>query len=216
MLPTMPDEPSPSPRPPAQKIDPKAILFSLPTISDDLPELEQVQGRPEPDVLMLHEDDWTQLEFFPKERLAEIEQMLREYKPFEAENRAGTGWKKPFVRKIARRSVVRGSKVPDRLAVVLEARVAPAPIVMSAPSIGGRVRNGFTIPLGGNVNLYGCEDDAGISVLGVSLGRDPVDHNLTEAFARLNAAEGLILVDWRQQFVLTGVEADGNIRVWQP
>lgn len=216
MLAVMPDEPPPSPRPPAQKIDPKAILFSLPTISDDLPELEQVQGRPEPDVLILHEDDWTQLEFFPQERLAEIEQMLREYKSFEAANRAGAGWKKPFVRKIARQPVVRGPKMPEHLASLVGAGVALAPIVMSAPSIGGRVKNGFTIPLGGNVTLYGCEDDAGIPVLGASLGRDPVDHNLTEAFARLNTAEGLILVDWRQQLLLTAVEADGNICVWQP
>jgi len=142
--------------------------------------------------------------------------MLREYKPFEAANRERTGWKKPFVRKIARQSVVRGSKIPGRLAALVGARVALAPIVMSAPSIGGRVKNGFTIPLGGNVTLYGCENGAGLPVLAASLGRDPVDHNLTEAFARLNAEEGLILVDWRQQLLLTGVEADGNIRVWQP
>jgi len=212
----MPDEPSSPSRPPAQTVDPKSILFSLPTISDDLPELEQVQGRPEPDVLILHEDDWTQLEFFAKERLAEIERMLREFKPFEAANRAGAAWKKPFVRKISRQPVVRGSKVPERLANLVGSKVAVAPIVMSAPSVGGRVKNGFTIPLGGNVTLYGCEDNTGIPVLGASLGRDPVDHNLVEAFARLNATEGLILVDWRQQLVLTGVEADGNIGAWQP
>ncbi|TCO92767.1 hypothetical protein EV701_10544 [Chthoniobacter flavus] len=212
----MPDEPAPPQRPVAQTVDPKSILFSLPTLSDDLPELEQVQGRPEPGALILHEDDWSQLEFFSPDRLAEVEQMLRAYKPFEAANRVGAGWKKPFVRKIARQPVVRGSRIPDRLASLVGAQVALAPILMSAPSVGGRVKNGFSIPLGGNVTLYGYEDDAGIAVLGASLGRDPVDHKLTEAFARLNAAEGLILVDWRQQLVLTAIEADGNIRVWQP
>jgi hypothetical protein len=38
----------------------------------------------------------------------------------------------------------------------------------------------------------------------------------TEAFIKLNAAEGLILVDWRQQLALESVSSDGLIQFWRP
>jgi hypothetical protein len=62
------------------------------------------------------------------------------------------------------------------------------------------VKGGFSLRLGGSVTLYGYAIPAGIPVLAALLGDNPDDHRLVEAFARLNAAEELVLVDWRQQF----------------
>lgn len=58
----------------------------MPTVAADsidyvLPTKESFQGAPQ-----FHEDEWAQLEFFPKARLGEIQKMLKEYKSFEAKN----------------------------------------------------------------------------------------------------------------------------------
>jgi hypothetical protein len=95
-------------------------------------------------------------------------------------------------------------------------KVGPAPVLLSAGSIPGRVKGGFSLELGRDVTMYGYATPDGIPVLGALLGHDPDHHKLIEAFIKLNAAEGLVLVDWRQQFVLESADADGNIKVWRP
>jgi hypothetical protein len=72
------------------------------------------------------------------------------------------------------------------------------------------------MPLGGSVTVYGYTDAGGIPVLGALVGRDPDDSRLVEAFRRLNAKEGLILVDWRQQLVLISIALNGQINTWRP
>jgi hypothetical protein len=89
-------------------------------------------------------------------------------------------------------------------------------VLFSTTSITGRVKNGFSLPLGGSVTLYGYATLAGIPVLGALIGDNPNHHKLVEALLKLNAAEGLVLVDWRQQMVLESVRPDGNIGVWRP
>jgi hypothetical protein len=80
----------------------------------------------------------------------------------------------------------------------------------------GRVAHGFTIPLGGGVALYGFHDDAGIPVLGASVGSGGDDQALVRAFTKLSATHGLILVDCRAQMLLVGVESGGDIKAWRP
>jgi len=55
-----------------------------------------------------------------------------------------------------------------------------------------------------------------VPVIGASLGPDPDDQALVRAFTRLNAALGLVLVDWKQQFILLDTSPNGKIKVWQP
>lgn len=198
------------------KVDPNSILFSLSTISSDLPPLKEVKQAPVASDFMVDEDYWSQVEFFPKTRLAEVERMLNEFKPFEMANRAQHGWRKIYVREITRRPVLVGPKLVDRLSSILGAKAGPAPIVVSSNTIRGRVSEGFTISLGGNVTLYGYEASDGIAVLGAAVGQNPDDRKLVEAFAKLSMAEGLMLVDWRQQLLLISVGADGKINTWRP
>ena len=53
--------------------------------------------------------------------------------------------------------------------------------LFSSSTIGGQVKDGFTISLGGNVALYGYTNDEGIPVLGASVGQnpDPAPRNVT-------------------------------------
>src|SRR5215469_9023072 len=91
---------------PKMTIDPNRILFTVPTISNDLAALEPV-GEADGDAF--HEDDWSQIEFFPKQQLATVQRMLEAYKPFEAANRVEHGWRNVYVRKIDRTPVIPGS-----------------------------------------------------------------------------------------------------------
>jgi len=198
-----------------QMVDPSKILFSGPTIADDLPPLEPLTGPPIVGAFALHEDEWTQNEFLPKAILPEIRRMLSELKAFEAANRAGPGWRNIYIRKLERAPLMAGKTALEHLQAVLGARVGPAPLVTSVEGVA-RVSNGFTLEIGRNVHLYGYADESGIPVIAADLGPNPDDQRLVEAFAKLNASDGLVFVDWRQQLLLVSAAADGNIEVWRP
>lgn len=198
---------------PKMTIDPHSILFTVPTISNDLAALEPVG---EADGDDFHEDDWSQIEFFPKQQLATVQRMLGEYKPFEAANRTKHGWRNVYVRKIDRTPVIAGGDAVARLEAMLALKAGSAPVLLSSGSVAGRVVNGFSLTLGSDVMLYGYATPAGIPVLGALLGDDPDQRKLIEAFIKLNAAAGLILVDWVQQFVLEAADSDENLKMWRP
>jgi hypothetical protein len=157
-----------------ETIDPNSILFSVPTISDDLAPLEPVEGEPSQSEFAFHEDDWSQVEFIPKGQLATVHRMLEAYKPFEAANRVNFSWRKLYVCKINRAAVVPGREAVARLEAILGLKAGPAPVLFSSSSITGRVKGGFSLRLGGSVTLYGYAIPPGIPVLAALLGDNPV------------------------------------------
>jgi len=197
-------------------LDPSTILYTTPTLSNDIAGLEPISGQPKPGELIFHEDEWSQVEFLPKSQLGEVQRLLKEYKTFEQANRATYGWRKVYVRRLQRFPVVSGEQPIPALEKVLGAVAAPGPILSSAGATTGRVRNGFTVPLGGNVWLYGYQSAHGVPVLGAYVGEHPDDLRLTQAFIKLNSSTGAILVDWRAQVVLLSTTAAGQVELWRP
>jgi hypothetical protein len=55
-----------------------------------------------------------------------------------------------------------------------------------------------------------------VPVLAASLGPDPDNQSLVAAFSKLSASLGLVLVDWKSQFILLGTGPDGKVEAWQP
>lgn len=190
----------------------ESIQFSMPTISldsveFDMPTASSFKGAPQ-----FHEDEWAQLEFFPRTRLSEVQQLLKELKSFEAENRIQYGWKQIYKRELSRTPL---GLSPADLGRELNAQILPAPILTTSSQPLGQVRHGYSLELGKNAYLYGLQADGHITVLGVSLqGAD--DMLLSNSFLTLNQRYGLILVDWRQQFVLTSVNSNGQFELWRP
>lgn len=199
-----------------QTIDPSKILYTVPTISDDLAPLEKVELPLASSALVLHEDDWCQVEFFTAARLPELKRTLTEYKAFEARSRTSSAWKNVYVRRIERTPVLAGEDPRKRLSVLVKADLGAAPILYVSDSITGQVVHGFSMSLGGNIWLYGYVSAEGIPVLAASVGSDPDDQVLVSAFAQLRREAGLVLVDWKQQLVLVGVDASGTIEIWRP
>jgi hypothetical protein len=199
-----------------QTIDASRILYSVPTLSDDLAPMEQLDGTLPKDTFAFHEDDWCQVEFLPKDRIAELQRILKEYKAFEAANRTKQGWRSVYVRKIQRSPLITGADALRRLETLLGAKAGQSPILYSSGAITGHVVNGFSIPLGGNITLYGYTTEDGIPVLAASVGAHPDDRLLVNTFVKLNTEAGLVLVDWKQQMALVGSTPSGEIEALRP
>lgn len=197
-------------------IDPRTILFSMPTISNDGPPLAPVTARPGANEVRFHEDDWRQLEFFPADRREEIQHTLSELKAFEAQNRVQSGWRNIYVRNVPPALIYSGDDTVSALAQDLHAHIEPAPLIFQgANTITGRVRDGFTLRLGPGAVLYGVSDAAGMTVLGANL-QNADDRLLADAFISLSHRDGLLLVDWAAQMLLTDATPGGQIEVWRP
>jgi len=207
-----------------QSIDPKSIMFTVPTVSNELPPLDPVETQPRNDEPQMHEDDWCQVEFFHKGYVQELERMLREYKTFEASNRQMITiegeqcpiWRNAYVREVVRQPLLTGNEPAGQIARIVGGQIGPAPVLYMTSSWSGRVQKGFSVGVGRNVYLYGYVMNDDVPVIGASLGPDPDDQALVRAFTRLNAALGLVLVDWKQQFILLDTSPNGKIKVWQP
>lgn len=199
-----------------QYIDPKTILFSTPTLSDDLAPLEPLCEKPSDKDFGFHEDEWCQIEFFPKSQLATIQQTLKEYKQFEQAHRVQQGWSRAYLRKIQRIPVLSASHPLEKVERLFGIKAGPAPILFTFSEISGRVKNGFTIPLGGNIIIYGYVDNDYIPVLGANVGKNPNDSRLIDAFMKLNASDGLLLVDWCAQLLITEASSASEVDVWRP
>src|SRR5262245_44707119 len=79
-------------------VDPKKILFSLPTIYDVQPVLDEVPGGVQP-AFKIHEDDWRQVEFVARRHRAALEQELADLRAFKQAHSKGVGWDSISVRK---------------------------------------------------------------------------------------------------------------------
>ena len=202
---------------PVQRMNPNDILFSMSTISNDAAPLEAFSGKPAAQDVIFHEDEWRQIEFFPKERLGEIERMLTELKSFETAHRKRIGWDKVYVRRLADAPVIAGRFALRSLEKTLGSKAADAPVVYTGVrTILGRVAGGFSLPLGGRVSLYGFTDRSGMAVLGADLNAPADDRVLTRAFAKLSARYRLILVDWRAERILISTSEGGQASVFAP
>jgi len=202
---------------PVRHVNPKDILFSMSTISNDAAPLEPFSGKAGRQDLIFHEDEWRQIEFFPKERLGEIERKLTELKSFEKAHRKSVGWDKIYVRTLAAAPVLAGGGALRSLEKTLGSKAVGAPIVYTGThTIVGRVAGGFSLPLGGRVSLYGFRDGTGVPVLGADLNAPADNQVLMRVFSKLNARDHLILVDWRAETALISVSADGQVSVFAP
>jgi hypothetical protein len=196
--------------------DTKAVRFTMPTVAADslefaVPTRETFEGAPQ-----FHEDEWAQVEFFPKSRLEEIKSILSAYKPFEQTHRGQYGWDQTYPRRLVRKPILSGADAVAQLAGALDTAPGNSPILVTSSRPLGQVKSGFTVPVAPKVTLYGLKSDEGITVLGALLDSGADDLVLTRTFVKLSGTHDLILVDWRSQMVLVGTHSNGDVDVWRP
>ncbi len=200
-----------------QEIDPSEIIYTTSTIANELPPLTEIPSEGETAIYPIHEDDWSQIEFLHPSQLLEVQKHMEEYSVFEAEHRREVGWQNVYLRDFKHRPILTAMQPKKKLLDTLNAEESNPPIIHSASVITGLVKNGFSVNVGPGVVLYGYTDGMKVRALCASLGENPSNEALVSAFSKLNAKWGLVLVDWRSKFILTGVdESSGQIEVWHP
>lgn len=168
-----------------ERVDPSKILYSLPTLENELPALrERAPDDGEP--YRLHEDDWRQVELVAARFDAELAAELAAIREVRAQRR-GAGFPRLHVR----------SRLAEPLAGVelrvADLRAALGPdVALRALAFGdgpGVVAGGFAL-VAGEGAVYGREEGGRLACLCLANGCDPAP------LAALARAQGLRLVDW--------------------
>ncbi len=172
-----------------QLIDPREILFSLPTVADEIPEPGPPAKSP---LLTLHQDDWLQLELVPAEVLVRAEPDLTAIQKVLATERQGPGFKRLHIRKA----------LPDPFAdrelplAELTRRYGPAREIQWSGGQGA-VERGFGFTLPNQAILYGQASADSAFVFGLGVDRLDADLSALRSDARL------ALIDWCRGVSLT-------------
>lgn len=182
-------------------MNPGDILFSLPTISDELPACE-----PGAAGLSLHEDDWRQIELCAAVLDETIAGCIAKIELVSSEQRHPSGaFKEIHIRR----------ELPDPLPGVVVTREAlrdalPGAVDLDGVAINGagRVIDGFALGLGSGLCVYGFWREGRAAVLafhplepGADTGNDAA------AIAALMAAHELRMVNWCRR-VIAGDEIE--------
>ncbi|WP_257456404.1 hypothetical protein [Archangium lipolyticum] len=177
-------------------VNPRDILYSLPTLCDPIPAMEEGSTKQGLNVLELHEDDWRQIEFvaLTLESSAEID--LRAVARIHNKHFKGAGFDAIHIRKAV------PSPLEGTWLTLDELRSTLGPSAswfdgLSFQGAPGLIAGGFAVKLASGLMLYGTQRGGRISVLALR-GRESTTD--VEGDARLLASiatrSQLLLIDW--------------------
>ncbi|WPB78996.1 hypothetical protein KYC5002_07510 [Archangium violaceum] len=177
-------------------MNPKDILYSLPTLSNKLPDIEEGSTKPGKQVLELHEDDWRQIELVTHRLEASIENDLRAVARIHQKHRQGAGFNALHTRKEVP-SPLEGTWLTLEEVRTHLGETASWLDGVSFQGMAGLVAGGFAVKLPSGLTLYGLQRGGHIRVLAL---RSPEGLTSTEGDIRLMAGlaarHQLYLVDW--------------------
>lgn len=179
-----------------ETVNPRDILYSLPTLCDQLPAIEEGSSKVGRRVLELHEDDWRQVELVTLLHQSAIEADLRAVERIHTEHRKGPGFDALHLRKEVS-APLEGAMLTlgDLRSALGEAATWLDGIAFQG--VAGLVEDGFAVRLPSGLALYGTQEAGRVTVLGLHRGEAGA---AVEGDARLLAAlatrHRLCLVDW--------------------
>lgn len=188
-------------------IDPEKVLFSLPTLDTTLPEIGG-QECPRDERLVIHEDDWRQIEFVSTSHLSGIETELRAIEKIFQEGRQGGGF-----REIHTRSEVGAPLFDSLLSYGKVKRELGCRREFKGVSFAGiptLIENGFAFESDLGMTFYGQQADGILSSLCQTV-RNTSKINRGSAAKRLakfTDSHNLVYVDWCWMVALNGDEAE--------
>jgi hypothetical protein len=195
--------PPPAPSTNVQTLDPKTILFSLPTLCDGLPPVGPPVETVPAGAVTLNEDDWRQIELVAARDREAVGRELAELSAFKVANRVGAGWKNVYVRS-SRPDAIRASAVPLARVQALAGPRAHRSRLFLGPTGGtaSEVQGGFAIDLGKGVTLYGHAADGKVISLNLQLTGDAAGGPIPPAVSAIARAFNLFVVDWYRGQIL--------------
>jgi hypothetical protein len=175
-------------------IDPTKILFSLPTICDPMPALEEA---PAPaGAHWLHEDDWRQIEFVAVANRDYIQRQLAALAAFKQQHWRGAGWDSVYTRAEHPTPLVATGLYLDK----------DQGLTTSALTIGEPprpVRGGFAFSNGSDWFIYGQRAaDGQLVQMGLWRGNSHISDGMAEILSRFAQAAHVMLVDWERGTVV--------------
>ncbi|MBK1884031.1 hypothetical protein JIN85_16550 [Luteolibacter pohnpeiensis] len=193
--------------PEIKMIDPKTIYFSLATINDTLPELDQVAERRETD-FVLHEDDWRQFEAVSHAFDAEIKEEISGVQRIFSERSKPSGEYRIFSEIHIRKQITQPLPSPLEWSELLAAcRVPPASVARVGLQGQGLIKDGFSFRVG-SLTLFGIRHDSKVEILCFDLTSTP---SLSDAEAQRLASffdkSHLVAVHWPSATVLAEKQA---------
>jgi hypothetical protein len=177
--------------------DPAGILYSLPTVSEEWPPIQESSTKLGRRVLELHEDDWRQIEFASLSFSDAIDGELADIRHIHEHHRRGPGFEKTHARK---RLIAGAIAEPRPLLSDLLSRLERATPLDGIAVVGaaGLVANGFAIDLLCGLQLYGLtapDGRMGVLCLSYAKSNNALDRDLP-ALASFMRDCDLCLVDW--------------------
>jgi hypothetical protein len=177
-------------------VDPSELLYSLPSISNELPPIAEGSTKLGRNVLELHEDDWRQVEFVALAHQPAIATAFAAIERIYTEHRKDSGFDELHIR----------NEVPAPLEgtslTVAGLRGAVGETVtwldgVSFHGVAGRVEGSFAVKLPSGPALYGLQREGRISVLGLHHTKaSAAIEGDARLLAALAAKHQLCLVDW--------------------
>lgn len=147
-------------------VDPKSLLYSLPTLSDEMPGLAEGTTKQGRATLELHEDDWRQLEFVSLSLQESVEKEMQSIARIHTQHREGPGFNALHIRSGVPRPL-EGTRLTR---AELHGALGESTMWLeglSLQGVEGLVEGGFAARLASGLFVYGIEREEGVSVLGV-------------------------------------------------
>lgn len=168
-----------------QMIDPQELLFSLPTINDEISETENVSTE---NLFTIHEDDWRQWEFISKKYILELKQELEAVIEIYENHKVGIGFDKVHIRELIKQPLIDKSIKIEEFGQTLN-------ITKKSDGFGfagsGKVKDSFAFQIAEGMTFYGQTNNDLITVLCVQNNNNSIQ--IIEQIARKYE---IVFVDW--------------------
>jgi hypothetical protein len=163
------------------------LLYSLPTICDELP----ISEGPEADgaEVVLREDDWRQCELVSDRFRGVVEDEIAAIRAIHAEHSVGLGFRNVHVRRLLPDPLADGRVVLTSIQALVGGR-AQKPLRFDGT--GTRVSSGFGFEFANNDVLYGVVSGSDVKILGFH----PAPAVALDGLRVFARGYGLIAVDW--------------------
>jgi hypothetical protein len=176
-----------------QMLPTKDILFSLPTISDEIASVSQI-AKSGYSVLEMHEDDWRQIEFVSSRLSARVDAEIAEIRAVIEAGFSRPGFEKCHVRSSL---PIPLEGVPFDAVASIFSRSMDQLDGVCYFQYPGLISDGFAFR-SDDLNIYGVQSDGMVSVLGligISVSADDLENRVGQ-FHALMIGHDLLLVDW--------------------
>jgi hypothetical protein len=185
-----------------ETIDPKKILYSLPSINDHLPTIREGSSKLGHDVLEIHEDDWRQREWVAARYIDDASAELDEIARIHEHERKGPAFKTLHVRSRIVQPLDDAEVSTDHVRDM----AGPRAVWLDGfgfPGVAGIVSDSFAVRMLSSIEILGIATDGRVRVACLAntrvnnLGAEDV-----RSLVRFAAERELLLVDWCRMAVI--------------